>query len=548
MASNESCPNCQQLKQIKTLSRQVLKKYDELLEKYKENEEKYNEVVKTLQEREATLEDMKGLIEPAVSEHERLKIKYDIEVNCRHEAENVARRVTSHNITLKRQSQALLSHIGKIDITQIPEEILEVPEDEEVGNESYKVYTDQLNNTIKELEEKVAYYMTELTKNGGELTNERETNIILQQKNEQLQQKVTQTENALTQYQKAMGELATMSESAYKEYKILQNKYEIEAQQRDEIEKTMKRIKAQNDAMKTQSSILLSKVADNQQLTMALCKVEELEEEKVRLERQVSDLQIQMSNVSDEERNSILETENEKLIKEIDELTKKITNYEQLYGTLQSQYKTLERQLEKALRPPSPPPPPPPPPPPTTQSRGFLARIKGKKKQKAGSTQQPAADEKRYSKALEEMMKRINSGKPILRQTSKQTKDEPKEDQHESAMQELNNVLHRFKNTKPKSGHQIRRPEDEKNTDELNNALNRLKSTRKTDKPNENETTDEKSDELHNALNRLKSSRKIDTSQRRETENSGLDAELVKAFRRVKWEEDDDTVSKTDDC
>ena len=120
MESNENCSNCVQLKQIKILSRQVLKKYDELLEKYKENENQYNEVVKRLKEREAMLEDMKKLIEPAMSEHERLMVKYNIEVGCRTEAEHIARKMTAQNISLKRQSHALLSHIEKIDITQIP--------------------------------------------------------------------------------------------------------------------------------------------------------------------------------------------------------------------------------------------------------------------------------------------------------------------------------------------------------------------------------------------------------------------------------------------
>jgi hypothetical protein len=52
------------------------------------------------------------------------------------------------------------------------------------------------------------------------------------------------------------------------------------------VQKDMLKIKAQTQAMKTQSTILLSKVANDQLLTNALFKVEELEEAKVNLEKQ----------------------------------------------------------------------------------------------------------------------------------------------------------------------------------------------------------------------------------------------------------------------
>lgn len=451
------CANCRELKEIKAIARQVLKKYDELLEKYKENEQQYDEVVKTLKEREAMLDDMKGLIEPAVSEHERLMVKYDIEVNCRNEAENIARKVTSQNITLKRQSQALLSHLEKIDITQVPEEILEEPEEEE-ETAGYKEYTDKLNNTIKDLEEKVSHYVTSLATATEELSTERENNFRLQQKNEHLKQSLNQTENTLTQYQNAMTELSTMSESAYEEYEHLKNKYEIEAKQRTEAEKNMQKIKAQNEAMKTQSTILMSKVANDQHLILALCKIEELEEEKSNLERDVDDLQKQTSNATNEEALTQLEEERDKLSAEIEELTKKVTNYEQLYSNLEKQYKELEKKLDEALSPPIPPPPPLPPP--TSQSKGFLARIRGNKKKKPAPGQQAGVDEKGYGKALEEMMKRINSGKPILKENSRQIKEKPdmKDGENPGAMLELHSVLNRFKNTQRKSGTLSSRP------------------------------------------------------------------------------------------
>jgi hypothetical protein len=67
------------------------------------------DVVKRLKEREAMLEDMKKLIEPAMSEHERLMIKYDIELDCRTEAENVARKMTAQNVCFMFNRQFLFS-------------------------------------------------------------------------------------------------------------------------------------------------------------------------------------------------------------------------------------------------------------------------------------------------------------------------------------------------------------------------------------------------------------------------------------------------------
>lgn len=444
MESNGHCTKCEQLKQIKILSRQVLKKYDELLEKYKENENQYNDVVKRLKEREAMLEDMKKLIEPAMSEHERLMIKYNIELDCRSEAENVARKMTAQNVSLKRQSQALLTHLEKIDITQIPEEILEESSEEDTA--SYKEYTDTLNATIKDLEEKVCYYSTALAEAKQELSVEHEDNIRLQQKNENMKLNLHQTQNTLTQYQHAMVELSSMSESAFEEYEHLKNKYEFEVKQRDEAQKDMLKIKAQTKAMKTQSTLLLSKVANDQQLTNALFKVEELEEAKVNLEKKVEDLEKEIEDKANEDKIEALEDEKSNLSGEVTDLTKKLTNYEQLYATIECRYKELEKKLEDALKPPPPPPPPLPPPPPTTQSKGFLGKIKRKKKGTV-SNQAPGVNKE----AMDEMMKRINSGKIELRKTNSRRPSDRRPSEQSGAMQELHSVLNRFKKTQSES-------------------------------------------------------------------------------------------------
>lgn len=450
-SSESKCKDCVRLNQIKALSKELLKRYEELLAKSRENEQQYNVVVDRLQEREGMLEDMKKLIEPALAEHERLMFKYDIELECRSEAENIARRMTVQNQVLKRQSQALLDHLGKLDVTTLPPEILEEDSAGDGETESYKNYTDTLHDKIRELEEKVSSYVAALGDSREKAAEATEENIRLKQRNEYLKQSLNQTENTLTQYKKALLELSTMSESAYEEYEHLKSKYEIELRRRSDTEKGFKKMEAQNMAMKKQSAILLSNVASNQQLTQAMFKIDELEEENSGLNQKVSHLEQQIEQSSSQKTMEELEIEKSNLSSEVDELTMKVSRYEKMYADLELKYKELEKKLEDALRPP--PPPPPPLPPPVTQSKGFLSRI-GNKKSKKVLPKQVGTDfnQESYGKALDEMMKRINSGKALsktLRPTLQRTTGSQSEPS--GAMKELHNVLNRYKKTHSES-------------------------------------------------------------------------------------------------
>jgi hypothetical protein len=128
---------------------------------------------------------------------------------------------------------------------------------------------------------------------------------------------------------------------------------------------------------------------------------------------------------------------------QVTDLTKKLTNYEQLYATLECKYKELEEKLENALKPAPPPPPPLPPPPPTTQSKGFLGKIRRKMKG-AAPNQAPGVNQEGYNKAMDEMMKRINSGKLELRKTNNRKPSDRRPSEQSGAMQELHSVLNRF--------------------------------------------------------------------------------------------------------
>jgi hypothetical protein len=118
----------------------------------------------------------------------------------------------------------------------------------------------------------------------------------------------------------------------------------------------------------------------------------------------------EIEDIANEDKIEALEEEKSNLSGEVTDLTKKLTNYEQLYATLECKYKELEEKLENALKPAPPPPPPLPPPPPTTQSKGFLGKIRRKMKG-AAPNQAPGVNQEGYNKAMDEMMKRINSGK-----------------------------------------------------------------------------------------------------------------------------------------
>jgi hypothetical protein len=59
-----------------------------------------------------------------------------------------------------------------------------------------------------------------------------------------------------------------------------------------------------------------------------------------------------------------------------------------------------------------------------------------------------------YNKAMDEMMKRINSGKLELRKTNNRKPSDRRPSEQSGAMQELHSVLNRFKRTQSESSAQ----------------------------------------------------------------------------------------------
>ncbi|KAK3095520.1 hypothetical protein FSP39_015595 [Pinctada imbricata] len=461
-----SCENGQYEK-LKQLAGVVVVQYESLLQQYRQMETQYNVLVNKLMDREDQLKKMKKLVEPAIREYEMMKMKYEIEVGCRTQAEKFATKISSQNKELKRQSQMLLDLRSSTTPPDFSKLNLDL--DLETEKDSVEGYNKELDEKLKKLEEELAESQIKLRAAEEDLEVEKERNERLHTKYEEKKEVLKQTRISLDQYKDAMEDLSKVSEEALREYEQLKDKYELEVKCRSGAEKYAAEIRIQNEAIKKQSTILLSSAASNPQLMMALNDIEslttQLEEQKLKYETQIKELEEKLEEASESEAQR-LDEENNQLREEKESLESKLMQYETQYKDLEKQYKEIEEKLEKALRPP---PPPPPPPPPVPKSKGFLSLMKKDKKKKPppANAGQPGVNDK-FSEALDEMMQRINSGKPLsqtLRPTRRKksddtldviaeedVKDRPSETtESSSAMAELNSILSKMKRTHSES-------------------------------------------------------------------------------------------------
>ncbi|XP_048745454.1 shootin-1-like isoform X2 [Ostrea edulis] len=440
---------------LKALSSQVLVQYDDLLFKFQENEKAYHGVVHRLKLRESQLKEMKKLIQPAISEYERMKMKYEMELNCRTQAEVFATKISTQNKELKRQSKMLLDLQGPN-----PPDITKMNLDLDEKEDSMEDYHQEQSEMIQKLEEEIVTIKQELSVVREDLLIEKEHSSKWKNKFEEMKESQGETEIVVAQYKEAMKDLSKVSEEAVKEYEALQQKYELEQQCRSGAEQFATEIRIQNEAMKKQSMILLTEAASDPKLMMALAEVEQLTQE---IETQKQKYEQEIKELKETAEDKVFEEpDNSAFQEEIRRLEEKVKVFEEQYNKLQDKYKALELKFEEATRPP-PPPPPPPPPSLTSKSKGFLSRLKrkdSKKKKPVGA--QHAAMNDTFSKALGEMMDRINSGKPLTssgrtkrRGTNTSTgglgslSEEPSEvaESENGAMKELNNILNKMKRT-----------------------------------------------------------------------------------------------------
>ncbi|XP_022344329.2 shootin-1-like isoform X1 [Crassostrea virginica] len=443
---------------LKELSSQVLVRYDDLLYKFQENEKAYNSVVHRLKLRESQLKEMKKLIQPAISEYEKMKMKFEIEYNCRAQAEILASKISTQNKELKRQSKMLLDLQGPN-----PPDITKMNFDLDEKEDSMEEYREEQTQKIQKLEEEVIEIQQELRSVREDLGIEKEQSNKWKTRFEEMKESRDDADKVVAQYKEAMKELSNVSEEAVREYEALQQKYELEKQCRSGAELFATEIRIQNEAMKKQSMILLTEAAGDPKLMMALHEVEQLTQE---LETQKQKYQQEIKELKEAAEDRVVEeSDNSALLEEITQLETKVKKFEDQYIKLLEKYRVLEVKFEDAIRPP-PPPPPPPPPSLTTKSKGFLSRLKGdnsKKKKKTPTGVQNSPMNDTFSKAMSEMMERINSGKALtpgakpLRRRGSNTipgglgseNDEPSEtaESETGAMNELNNMLKKIKRT-----------------------------------------------------------------------------------------------------
>ncbi|XP_052706360.1 shootin-1-like isoform X4 [Crassostrea angulata] len=428
---------------LKELSSQVLVRYDELLYKFLENEKVYNSTVHKLKLRESQLKEMKKLIQPAISEYERMKLKYEIEFNCRTQAEMLATKITTQNKELKRQSKMLLDLQGPNppDITKMN---LDLDLDEK--EDSMEEYRQEQSQKIQKLEEELIAVQQELGSLREDLGIEKDHSSKWKTKFEEMKESRNEAEKVVALYKEAMKDLSKVSEEAVREYEALQQKYELEKQCRSGAEQFATEIRIQNEAMKKQSMILLTEAASDPKLMLALHEVEqltqELETQKQKYEQEIKELK----KAAENEDKMFEELDNSAYVDEIRHLEAKVKQFEDQYNKLQDRYIALEARFEEATRPP-PPPPPPPPPSLTTKSKGFLSKFKREKKKPTGVQNVPQNDT--FSKAMSEMMERINSGKPLTPGARAPPRRRPSEtvESETGAMKELNNILKKMKRT-----------------------------------------------------------------------------------------------------
>uniref|UniRef100_K1R7M1 Shootin-1 n=1 Tax=Magallana gigas TaxID=29159 RepID=K1R7M1_MAGGI len=382
---------------LKELSSQVLVRYDDLLYKFLENEKVYNSTVHKLKLRESQLKEMKKLIQPAISEYERMKLKYEIEFNCRTQAEMLATKITTQNKELKRQSKMLLDLQGPNppDITKMNFDL-----DLDEKEDSMEEYRQEQSQKIQKLEEELIAVQQELGSLREDLGIEKDHSSKWKTKFEEMKESRNEAEKVVALYKEAMKDLSKVSEEAVREYEALQQKYELEKQCRSGAEQFATEIRIQNEAMKKQSMILLTEAASDPKLMLALHEVEqltqELETQKQKYEQEIKELK----KAAENEDKMFEELDNSAYVDEIRHLEAKVKQFEDQYNKLQDRSQSV-----------------------------------------------PQNDT--FSKAMSEMMERINSGKPLTPGARAPPRRRPSEtvESETGAMKESNNILKKMKRT-----------------------------------------------------------------------------------------------------
>ncbi|WAR22398.1 SHOT1-like protein [Mya arenaria] len=292
------------LQKLETLSKDVLKEYDDLLKQFEELKSENASLSKKVSEKNAEIKTVNEYIDPAIAEYEKLKLKYEIEKGCRHEAEIYASQIHQHNKKLKRQTVDLCSMLSAGGSANFNVVDLKFEDEDKEEKEIENGYQTSLNNTIKELKNEVGHLKASLLSTQNDLEAKTENYKSMSSMYKAAKLKLKQTEKSLRDHKAALKELSTVSEEAYQEYENLQDKFNLEMQKRGFAERKMAELTVDNGKMKRQSAVLLSQISE--------------------LEEKVDSGSSESMNAKEEETQA-LEGERDDLISRVKEFLNKIT-------------------------------------------------------------------------------------------------------------------------------------------------------------------------------------------------------------------------------
>ncbi|CAG5118507.1 unnamed protein product, partial [Candidula unifasciata] len=391
-------------------------------------------------------------LEPVTQEYQALRDKYEMAIQCQYEAENYASKLNQKNKVLARQSQLLMSKVGQLNIVEVNFE------DDPINSDETE-YHKGLDRKIKELLEEKSALTAQVKSLYEDYQIEKERSNQLKERLEACRAELKAAKSTIATQESTLQQLAKTSEAACKEYEDLQKQFELEYTGRTQVEKMANNLYAEREAARRQSAMLMKDIGNDNKLMEALIEVEDvttkMEAMKAELENKIKALQDELkaqkesSGVDNLEREIVqLTQERDSLLQRLEEAEHSSEELRSQYSLLTNQYADLEKKYDNVTNIVPPRPPPPPPPPPISKTGGFLAKITGGKKRKIQQQLALGGAEvsKDYSKAVDEMMKRIKQGniglRPVLK---KRTKSCPEEEEDGKAMKELQNILNKMK-------------------------------------------------------------------------------------------------------
>lgn len=442
---------------LKKLAVAAVADYEQLKSKYEENLKQYDEVREKLREAEDKLSNLQNVLEPACEEFNKLHVELQVERECRSEAEKYASKTYTENHKLKRQSQMLLDKLQNgVKTTDLS--ILETITDESSAAESGADCSNEervaFNKKIAHLEEEVKNLQNRLVQSendrhsAAKIAAQQQTDLV--KKCKRMEVELFTACKRLQDHEQAVENFKRTSQLAFGEYSDLKQKYEEQLKLNQAAETFASQMYRDREAMKRQSSVLLSSVVGDQRMMEAMMEIENLtkELENIRHETKTKIEEYETLLAADANTKKIADMETELQIagSEVTRLQSALEEAEVWKEQMMKENKDLAMQLDKATRPPTPPPPPPPPPPFVGSTKLVIAKPKVTPSAAAlGPTGNPLEQTKAaLMEEMAAMMKRIQTGGQIGQGTVRKRANEIPPPTH---MNELQKILQKRTNS-----------------------------------------------------------------------------------------------------